>query len=173
MARVRGPMASATAAGSMLNVSASMSTNTGLCAAVADRVGGGDEGVADGDHLVAGPDAQGQEREVQRRGAVADRTGVRRPDQRGELALEARHLRTLREPPRPDDAGGGSGLGVAQQRPGDRDHDAAATSGGTAARLAAPPRDQIGKAVAQRRLGDETQLPHGRPARRPAAGSPD
>ena len=59
-------------------------------AAVADGVGGGDEGVADGDDLVARPDADRQQRQVQRRGAVRHRAGVRRADVGGELAARTR-----------------------------------------------------------------------------------
>ena len=67
-------------------------------AALADRVGRGDEGVADRDHLVARADADGQQREMQRRGAVGHGAGVRRADHGGELRLEGRDLRALRQP---------------------------------------------------------------------------
>ena len=50
-------------------------------AAIADGVGRGDEGMADGDDLVAGADADRQQRQVQRRRAVGHRTGVRRADE--------------------------------------------------------------------------------------------
>ena len=91
-------------------------------AAVADRVGGGDERVADGDDLVARPDADGQQRQVQRRRAVRDGAGVRRADELGELALERRDLRALRDPAGEDDAAGRFGLALVEHRLGDRDH---------------------------------------------------
>ena len=53
-----------------------------------DRLAGGDEGVGDGDHLVAGPDAVGAQRDRQRVGAVRDADGVARPAESRELLLE-------------------------------------------------------------------------------------
>ena len=47
-----------------------------------------------------GADADGEQREVQRGGAVRHRAGVRRADERGELALERRDLRPLGDPAR-------------------------------------------------------------------------
>ena len=54
---------------SIVNVAGSMSTKTGSRAGVADGRDRGDEGERDGDDLVAGPDAGGEQREVQRAGA--------------------------------------------------------------------------------------------------------
>ena len=79
IAFVRGVIAASIRAGSMLNVTGSMSTNTGVGAAVADRVGGRDERVADRDDLVAGPDADREQRQVQRGRAVRDGARVRAP----------------------------------------------------------------------------------------------
>ena len=84
-------------------------------AAVADGVGGGDERVADGDDLVAGADADGQQRQVQRGGAVRHGAGVRRADMRGELALEGRDLRPLGQPARLDHSCDGFDLGLAEE----------------------------------------------------------
>ncbi len=98
IARVRGVTARPRAAGSMLKVAGIDVDEHRHGAAVADGVGGGDEGVADGDHLVAGPDADGQQRQMQRGGAVGHGAGVRRADRGGELRLEGRDLRALGDP---------------------------------------------------------------------------
>lgn len=56
----------------------------GQGAAVTDAVGGRDEGMADGDDLVARPNPDGQECEVQGRGAARDCAGVGGADRCGE-----------------------------------------------------------------------------------------
>ena len=98
IARVRGVIAASISAGSMLNVRRLDVDEHRRGAAVADGVGGGDEGVADGDDLVARPHADGEQRQVQRRRAVGDGAGVRRADVGRELPLERGDLRTLRDP---------------------------------------------------------------------------
>ena len=107
----------------MLKPPASMSTKTGTRAAVADGVGRGDEGVADRDDLVAGPDAErraapGAARSVQFETAQAWAA----PTQVGELALERGDLRPLGQPAREITAAAAVGLLGPEQRLGDRDH---------------------------------------------------
>ena len=60
---------------------------------VADRGDGGDEGERHGDDFVAGPDAGGDQREMQRAGAGVDRDAVRRALVGGELLLEGLDFR--------------------------------------------------------------------------------
>ena len=72
-----------------------MSMKTGVAPQWRMTLAHGDEGVADGDDLVARPHADRQQREMQRRGAVGDGAGVRRADDGGELVLEARDLAGL------------------------------------------------------------------------------
>ena len=126
IARVRGVIAASTSAGSMLNVSSSTSTNTGSGAAVADRVRGGDERVADRDDLVAGADARSQERQVQRGGAARHRARVRRADGCRELLLEGRDLGPLRHPARQDGPPRGFDLALAEHGAGDGNRRASA-----------------------------------------------
>ena len=116
-------------------------------AAVADGVGGGDERVADRDHLVAGPDAEGEQGQVQRRRAARDGAGVRRADVRGELLLEGRDLRPLRDPAGEDRPAGRRGLLLAQARAGDRDLPEARAHRATASR----PETISGRHAARRR----------------------
>ena len=66
MATVRGVTASQIRDGSMLAVSGRQSTNDGRRAAVADGLGGGDEGIDRDDDFVAGPDTGGLERQAHR-----------------------------------------------------------------------------------------------------------
>ncbi len=106
----------------MLNVPGSMSTKTGTAPQYRMTVGGRDEGMADGDHLVARPRADGPQREVKRRGAVRDGAGVRRPDLRGELALEGRHLRPLRDPAGEYGSPRGVRFALVHPRPRDLDY---------------------------------------------------
>ena len=56
MSFVREVIALSSSAGSMVYVSSSTSTKTGVAPRQQDRLPGGDEGVGDGDHLVPGPD---------------------------------------------------------------------------------------------------------------------
>ena len=58
-----------------------------------------------GDHLVAGPDAERAQRQLDRVGAIGDADGVRRADRRGELALERRALAAEQEPAAVEHAG--------------------------------------------------------------------
>ncbi len=67
---------------------------------VAHRVGRGDKGVGDRDYFVAGLKIQGQQGQVQGRGAAGASHGVRRPHRRGEFFLKGRHLGTLNHPAR-------------------------------------------------------------------------
>ena len=58
-------------------------------AEVAHHFGGRGEGERRGDDLVAGPDAEREQREMQRAGAMRDRERVARADIGGEFLLEA------------------------------------------------------------------------------------
>ena len=91
-------------------------------AAVADAVGGGDEGVADRDDLVARLDADRQQRQVQGGGAARDRAGVGGADQGGEGLLELRDPRALADPAGAQGLGGGLDLFLADVGLGDGDH---------------------------------------------------
>ena len=91
-------------------------------AAVADAVGGGDEGVADGDDLVARLDADRQQRQVQGRGAARNRAGVGGADQGGEGLLELRDPGALADPAGAQGLGGGLDLFLADVGFGDGDH---------------------------------------------------
>jgi hypothetical protein len=66
-------------------------------AGVVDRGRGRDEREGHGDHLVAGADAGGQQREVQGAGAGVDADALGRAAVRGELLLERGHLAAERE----------------------------------------------------------------------------
>ena len=66
---------------------------------VRHRVGGGDEGQRRHQHLVAGLHAGEQQADVQRRGAVRRRDGVRGAGDGGEVALEAIDERADRRDP--------------------------------------------------------------------------
>ena len=85
-------------------------------AAVADAVGRGDEGVADGDDFVPGADADGQQRQVQGRRATGHGAGVLGPDPRCELTLERGDLRPLGDPAGTKRRGDGLDLGIADRR---------------------------------------------------------
>ena len=65
--------------------------------APADRLGGGDEGVRHGDHLVPGPDPKAQQGQPEGVRAAADPGGELRPAERGELLLELGDERAARE----------------------------------------------------------------------------
>jgi hypothetical protein len=69
-------------------------------AGVNDDVGRGTEGERRRHHLVAGADAAGQQREMQRRGARVHGDGMRRPDIRREGLLELPDARTGGQPSR-------------------------------------------------------------------------
>ena len=96
-------------------------------AQIGHAVGRGGEGDGRHDHLVAGADAQGVHGRVQGGRPVADGHGSRRAGDRGQRPLELGHLRTGRQPIRPQhlDHGGNVRLvdrlpAVGQQRPPDR-----------------------------------------------------
>ena len=97
--------------------------------AAADGVRRRDERMTDGDHLVAGPDAEGQQSEVQCGRAARHRARVRRADGRGELALEGGDLRTLGDPSRQDHAA--SRFGVPLVEPGSSNRDGGRRPGHT------------------------------------------
>jgi len=68
----------------------------GCRAAVGDGKDGGDVGVGDGNDLIAGTDAAGQQRQMQRLGAVGDAQAVRGATVGGEFLLECAYLRPQR-----------------------------------------------------------------------------
>ena len=68
-----------------------------LRAAPADRLGGGDEGVRHGDHLVPGPDPKPQQGHPEGVRAAPYPGGELRPAERGELLFELRDERAARE----------------------------------------------------------------------------
>src|SRR5262249_11221961 len=70
----------------------------GRCARVMDRIGGGDEAVADGDDLVSRSNAQRVESQMKGCGAIRDCAGRRSADGASEFALEGGDLRPLRDP---------------------------------------------------------------------------
>src|SRR4051794_36281588 len=70
----------------------------GRPAAVTHGVRRGDKGMTDGDDFIAGPNANGAERQVQSRGAVRHGAGIWRADVGCELRLEGRDLGPLRHP---------------------------------------------------------------------------
>ena len=72
----------------------------GACADVLDHVGRRGEGHRRGDHLVARPDLQRDERGVERGGARAERERARRLQVRGELRFEATGLGAGGDPAR-------------------------------------------------------------------------
>ena len=139
-----------------------MSTNTGVGPAVADRVGGGDEGMADRDHLVARPDAQGEQGQVQRRRAAGDRAGVAGADVGGELLLERGHLGPLGDPAGEDRLAARRRLPPRRGSACDRDHRQAVvlmtTSTSVPGDHLAPPVRQPPQAFLERNLGDEAEL---------------
>ena len=77
----------------MLQVSRSMSTNTGVAPSEHDHLAGGDERERRGDHLVAAADAERHQRDQQRLGAARARDAVLGADVRGEALLELADLR--------------------------------------------------------------------------------
>ena len=99
---MRCVIAASIRSGSILNVTGSISTKTGRRAAVNDAVGGRDEGVADGDDLIAVPHTDREERQMQRCRAVGDRASVRSADIGRERPLEGGNLRPLCQPARKD-----------------------------------------------------------------------
>src|SRR5512135_153349 len=90
--------------------------------AVADAVGGRDEGVAGRDHLVSRLHADGEQGHVQGRGAARYGAGVPGADNFGELALEGGDLRPLGDPAGQDRPTGRLGLALIHPGAGDRDH---------------------------------------------------
>src|SRR6185312_2217545 len=69
------------------------------CPAVADAVSGRDEGMADGNYFVTGPNAGGPQRQVQRRSAVGYRARILCAHTVCKLAFKSNYFRPLRNPP--------------------------------------------------------------------------
>ena len=97
----------------------------GAGALVEHRVGRGDERERRRDDLAVLLDADGAQRQVQPRGAGRDGAGVRRAHARGERLLEGGHARPEREVPGAQDLGDRGLLLGAEDRPRERDHEAA------------------------------------------------
>jgi hypothetical protein len=89
---------------------------------VEDRVRGRDERKRRRDHLIAVGDADGTQREVQRRGAGGDRGGVTCADALGECLLERRDARAEGEMPRAEHLDDGGLLLRTEDRSRERDH---------------------------------------------------
>ena len=85
-------------------------------AGVHDDVGGRRPGDRRRDHLVAGPDAERDQRHVERRRAGRDRERVLRADILGEPPLELRRPRPGRQPARPERLGDSLDLLVPDRR---------------------------------------------------------
>ena len=132
----------------------------GRGAALADGIGAGYETVADGDHLAAGADADRQERQMQRRGAVRNRAGVSGAGQIGEGRFEPRHLRTLRDPAGQDGGARRLGLGLTQKGVWRLGSFSGLRHPGAGA-LALPPVDQFAQALAGRDSRAETEFARG------------
>ena len=94
----------------------------GQGAAIADAVRGRDERMADGDDFIAGLDADGQQRQMQGRGAVRNGAGVLGADKGGKSLFEAGDGGTLTHPSRAQRLGDGRNLLVAHRRLGDWYH---------------------------------------------------
>ena len=92
IARVREVTAAAVAAGSMLYVTGSMSTKTGVAAEARDAARRREKGIGARDDLVAGPDAEGHHGEQQRVGARRHADGVGDAQVGGQVALHALDL---------------------------------------------------------------------------------
>ena len=92
------------------------------CPAVADAVGGCDVGVTDCDHFIPRTDAGGQQRQMQRRGAIGNGTGVRSADARGEFLLERSDLGSLGNPAGKNDAPNRVSFPLAETRFGNWNH---------------------------------------------------
>ena len=87
-----------------------MSTKTGLAPDHRDGAGGGDERERGRDHLVAGLDSHGQQREHERVGARVHADAVAAAAERRQLGFERRHLG-----PEDESAGGQHPLGGGDQ----------------------------------------------------------
>ncbi len=94
IAFVRGVSAASISDASMLQVSDSMSTKTGLAPASTMASARGGEGEGRRDHLVARLQVEGHQRDQQRLGAAGHRDAVASPGECGERGLELRNLRT-------------------------------------------------------------------------------
>ena len=88
MALVRGVIAASIWPGSIVKSSGRCRRTPACAPGVDDRRDGRDEGERHRDHFVAGADAGGEQRQVQRARAGVDRDGLRRAAERGEVALE-------------------------------------------------------------------------------------
>ena len=120
----RGPMAASSRVGSMPKVSALDVDEHRAGAHRQHGVGGGDEAVADGDHLVADAHVQRAQGQLEGGGAARHGHGVRGAQGGPQLVLEGGHLGALQDPARAHDAGDGVGLGAAELGTGDGDTNA-------------------------------------------------
>jgi hypothetical protein len=109
---VAGVIAASTAAGSMLSVTGSTSTSR-VGPQVARHLHRGGEGQRGRDHLVARPDADGLQRQVQAGGGGVDGDGLQATTQVvGKFLLEGLGLRPGRHPARAQRARHGIDLGL-------------------------------------------------------------
>ena len=99
MARVRGVIAASTAARSMLRVTRSQSTNTGLAPTLAIMLSTVKKLCADGDHLVARADAAELQRDLDRGGGRREHAHRPAAAERRQRRLELLHPRAARELP--------------------------------------------------------------------------
>ena len=99
-----------------------MSTNTGRAPRVEDAVDRGDEGQRGHQHLVAGPDAERLQDEMQPRRAGIHRDGIGDVVLLGERLLEGAHLRPHRDPAAVDDRSERRLLILAEDRLGHQHH---------------------------------------------------
>ena len=78
--------------GSIVQLDGSTSTNTGFGTGTDDGADGGEEGVRDSDHLVAGTDADRFEGQLERSRSAGDGDAFRCLAEGGELCLEGNRL---------------------------------------------------------------------------------
>jgi hypothetical protein len=93
MVRVLGVIATSILLASMLQVSASISTKTGVAPSKAMTSAGGDEGKRGGDDFIARLDAKCHQGNQERLGTGGYRDAVLRPRVFGQLAFELSHFR--------------------------------------------------------------------------------
>ena len=98
MAAVLGPIAAATAAGSIVRRSGSTSAKTGLAPGHHDRERRERGRHRRGDHLVAATDVECRQQQEERVGTVSDADGVRDARDLGKLPLERFAFRSEDEP---------------------------------------------------------------------------
>jgi hypothetical protein len=78
--------------------------------------------MADRDHFIVRPDADGHQRQMKRGGAVRSGAGMFGANELSEFPLEGGHFRALRDPSAENDAGGRVRLALVHDRFDDRDH---------------------------------------------------